>query len=305
MYKPWTEAEQREHQASIVYGTTSRRRQPNGDSDDLRRSAVTAGLQLTEKDNEIIRSMLTDYIPDISGLETDMEAQFEATSKALPEEDAVPPSPGMEVEVEVQLPVHSPVREHQPEEQASPVYDAPWVSLHDAEDAQFMDGPMSDHQPTPEPEQTQHVPEAASPPLNPRKRKIGRSAPADLEESSERTEVIKPPQKKAKVTQAQQEVIDADTCFAGLSKQKTLKKAQGYFDPDALPISVPYTIRYYLFPQDGSPVVCSAAPEKPGRKSHRDPGTLFEDGTMVNPNGYVDAPEKRRANHACELCRFR
>ncbi|KAJ9115851.1 hypothetical protein QFC22_004993 [Naganishia vaughanmartiniae] len=300
IYKPWTEAEQREHQAATEYGTTSRRRQPNDDLDNLRKSAVTAEFQLTDKDNEIIRSMLTDYMPDVAAL----EAEIEATSEAFPEEHDVPPSPSMEVEVEIELPLHSPSPGRQPEEAVSPVFDAPWLSLHDAEESQFMDQPMSDHQPTPEPNARQEEDEAASPPPKYRKRKIGRIARADPEQGSERTEFVKPPLKKAKISSAQQEVIDVDTCFAGLTKQRTLKKAQGYFDPDVLPVSVPYAIRYYLFPQDGSPVVCSAAPEKPGRKSKRDPGTLFEDGSMVNPNGYVDPPEKRRANHACELCRF-
>lgn len=98
------------------------------------------------------------------------------------------------------------------------------------------------------------------------------------------------------------EPIDIDTCFAGLTRRRKLKLVQDWFDPDALPVSVPYTMRYYLMPRDGQAVVSAASPEEEGVHSTQPEGTLYEDGNRVGPHGSVDAPVTRRAKQPCEWC---
>jgi hypothetical protein len=265
VYQPWTEADQQEYQAALEHGTISRRREVHGNSQRFRKDLSAHDEdKLSEQDKAIVKSMLTDYLP---GAEV--------------EEPKEPPADNLEIEIDVES------RPQSPEEDDLPIYDAPWPSLHDAEALQQVeeDVPAT---------MVEDVPEPASPPVAPRKRKIGN---VDAEHKSQ-------PSKKKKVD-SPQEPIDVDTCFADLKPVRTLKKSSDWFDVDSLPVSVPYGIRYYLMPSDGTPVVSSAAPEKPGRKSKRPEGTLFEDGSMVNPDGKVDPPAVRRANHACEMCRFR
>ena len=91
----------------------------------------------------------------------------------------------------------------------------------------------------------------------------------------------------------------------GTIRRRKMQKQTDWFDPDQLAVSVPETIRYYLSPTDGQPIVSWRDPEAAGRKSKLPPGTLFADGNMVNTKGQVEAPADRRANHACEACRAR
>lgn len=259
-YQPWTEAEQREYQAALEQGTVSRRREVHGDSQKFRKDlAAHQEDKLLEQDKAIVQSMLTDYLPG---------------PEDLAAEAPVSPVDNLEVEIDADSP--PPADE--------PIHDAPWPSLHDAEAFQpadeDADAPLV------------VAPESASPPVAPRKRKIGN--------------VVTPksqPSKKAKVSD--QESIDVETCFAGIKPVRTLLKSQDWFDEWDLAVSVPYNIRYYLMPSDGTPVVSSAAPEKAGKRSKRPEGTLYENGNMVNPDGQVDPPSARRANHACQMCRFR
>lgn len=282
-YQPWSEAEQREYQAALTYGTVSRRREVHGDSQRFRKDLPTLDeLDLSEKDKAIVQSMLTDYMPGPEVL-TQKETQTSAKKATR-----VSPPDDVEVEIDVE-PAQSPVRE----DEDLPMYDAPWPSLHDAE---AIHEPLEDARDA-SPVVEEPVPEPASPPVTHRKRKIGHTVDAENKAAQ--------PSKKKKLSGPLQEPIDVDTCFAGLQPVRTLKKQQDWFDPDALPVSVPYSMRYYLMPADGTPVVSSAAPEKSGRKSKRPEGTVYEDGCMVNPSGKVDPPVTRRANHACEMCRFR
>lgn len=241
-------------------------------------SPAVAEVELSERDQAIIHSMVSDEFPP---------AAFEdAPENSVPvlAEDNTPGSPANDFDFEIQVDEElemEPVSSERDEDE--PMLDAPWPSLHDAE-ANLL-------------EPVEHFPEAqpSSPPVVQRKRKIDRA-----EEDGEPAPM--PKEKKY----SEHQVVDTDACFAGLKPVRALKKVQNdWFDPDALPVSVPYGVRYYLMPEDGTPVVSASAPEKPGRRSVQPPGTLFEDGSIVNPKGKVERPENRRANAACELCRLR
>lgn len=110
---------------------------------------------------------------------------------------------------------------------------------------------------------------------------------------------------KRRKTKAEQEIIDVDTCFAGLVPRRKLKVSHDWFDPDTMVISVPYPMRYYVMPKDGQAVVSSDLPEEAGVKSLKPEGTLYENGNRVGPRGSVDAPGVRMAQQPCEHCRFR
>lgn len=116
---------------------------------------------------------------------------------------------------------------------------------------------------------------------------------------------LKPARAAKKKTKAEQEIIDTDACFAGLIPRRKLKVSHDWFDEEALPLSVPYTMRYYVMPRDGQPVVSSALPEEAGVKSKQPEGTMYENGNRVGPRGSVDAPVTRMAKQPCECCRFR
>lgn len=285
VYKPWSSAQQRAHRAAIEYGTTSRRREVHGQSQRFRKNAPAASeVELSEKDQAIMQSMLTDQVPKeafAKSLEDDEPVQEDSPPASPGDDQPVSPVDDFDFEVQVDDEIEvEPVSSERDEDE--PMMDAPWPSLHDAE---------ANHL---EPVEASPEPQPPSPPVVQRKRKVNRA----MEESEPA------PAYKKKKTSAHK-TIEVEECFAGLKPVRTLKKAQDWFDPDALPISVPYGIRYYLMPEDGTPVVSSAAPEKPGRNSKRPSGTLFEDGSIVNPNGKVESSFIRRANHACEMCRLR
>lgn len=90
-----------------------------------------------------------------------------------------------------------------------------------------------------------------------------------------------------------------------VAPRRKLKMEQTWFDPDELPTAVPYPIRYYLSQPAGQPIVSWREPEASDAQSNLPEGTLFENGARVNPTGKVDAPEDRRANTACEFCKYR
>lgn len=280
VYKPWTAAQRRAHQAALKYGTTSRRREVHGLSQKFRKnSPAVAEVELSERDQAIIQSMLTGEFPP---------AAFEDSPEdnaLVSAEDNTPGSPANDFDFQVQVDEEIEMEPASSErDEDEPMLDAPWPSLHDAEANCF--------------EPVEQSPEAQplSPPVVQCKRRINRA-----EEDSEPAPM---PKQKKKISEHQ--VVNADACFAGLKPVRMLKKVQNdWFDPDALPVSVPYHVRYYLMPEDGTPVVSASAPEKPGRRSARPPGTLFEDGSIVNPNGKVERSENRRANAACEMCRLR
>jgi hypothetical protein len=110
---------------------------------------------------------------------------------------------------------------------------------------------------------------------------------------------------KRRKTKAEQQVIDTDTCFAGLVPRRKLKVQHDWFDPDSMAVSVPYPMRYYLSPKDGKVVVSSDPPEEAGVQSLKPEGTLYESGNRVGPEGMVDPPADRTARQPCEGCRFR
>lgn len=91
----------------------------------------------------------------------------------------------------------------------------------------------------------------------------------------------------------------------GTIRRRKMQKHNDWFDPEQRAVSVPETVRYYLSPTDGQPIVSWRDPEAAGRESKLPPGTLFADGNMVNIKGQVKAPADRRANHVCEACRAR
>lgn len=90
-----------------------------------------------------------------------------------------------------------------------------------------------------------------------------------------------------------------------LAPRRKLKIEQSWLHPDDLPVAVPYPLRYYISVTDGQPIVSWRESEESGVHSNRPEGTIYEDGNRVNPAGSVDKPEDRRANTACEFCRFR
>lgn len=157
---------------------------------------------------------------------------------------------------------------------------------------------------TPEPESVDAAPSNATPMVSHRatrhshKHTVGPSAVASTQDSKrQRLERL---EKKRRGTR--HEPIDIDACFAGLARRRKLKLVQDWFDPDALPVSVPYAMRYYLMPRDGQAVVSAATPEEEGVLSTQPEGTLYEDGNRVGPRGSVDAPVTRRAKQPCDWC---
>lgn len=99
-------------------------------------------------------------------------------------------------------------------------------------------------------------------------------------------------------------VSDPGDIYVGPVPRRYLKMPHEDFYVEDLPVSVPYPIRYYLH-EDGQPVVSWRKPEPEGTRSKRLVGTLYENGNRVNPRQMVDIPADRRANHACEWCRFK
>lgn len=286
VYKPWSASDQRAHETALEKGSISKRREVHGASQRFRQVTPAASeVRLSDKDQALVQSMLTENVPGSAFAESpeDNAPVSPIESPPAAPADSPPVSPpvndfDLEIQVDDEIEVE-PVSSERDEDE--PMLDAPWPSLHDAEAIHY------------EPERSAE-PQPPSPPVTQRKRKVNRA----LEDSEPA-----PAYKKKKTSTSQ--TIDVDECFAGLETVRTLKKkAQDWFDEGELEISVPYSVRYYLMPQDGTPVVSSAAPENLGRKSKRPPGTLFEDGSIVNPSGKVEAAEKRRANHACEMCRL-
>lgn len=100
-------------------------------------------------------------------------------------------------------------------------------------------------------------------------------------------------------------VVDSSSKINGVIPRRKMQKQQDWFDPDELPVSVPHTLRYYISAEDGQPIVSWRDPDAPGEPSQLPPGTLFVDGSMVNPEGFVDVSGDRMAQHACEACRLR
>lgn len=110
---------------------------------------------------------------------------------------------------------------------------------------------------------------------------------------------------KRSKTKAEREIIDVDTCFAGLLTRRKLKVSHDWFDPDSMRISVPYPMRYYVMPKEGQTVVSSETPEEAGVKSLKPEGVLYDNGNRVGPGGTVDERAVRMAQQPCEHCRFR
>jgi hypothetical protein len=102
----------------------------------------------------------------------------------------------------------------------------------------------------------------------------------------------------------QELMSDPGDIYVGPVPRRYLKMPLDVFYVEDLPVSVPYPIRYYL-DEDGQPVVSWRKPEPEGTRSKRLVGTLYENGHRVNPRQMVDIPADRRANHACEWCRFK
>lgn len=123
-------------------------------------------------------------------------------------------------------------------------------------------------------------------------------------EASAKDQQVKPKSARKK-TKAEQEIIDMDTCFAGLVPRRKLKVTQDWFDEWNLEVSVPYTMRYYIMPSTGQVIVSSAEPEAAGVKSRQPEGVLYDNGNRVGPRGAVDAPATRMAKQPCECCRFK
>lgn len=97
---------------------------------------------------------------------------------------------------------------------------------------------------------------------------------------------------------------DTGDIYVGPVPRRYLQMPLDVFYVEDLPVSVPYPIRYYLT-EDGQPVVSWRKPEPEGTRSKRLVGTLYDNGNRVNPRQMVDIPFDRRANHACEWCRFK
>lgn len=111
-------------------------------------------------------------------------------------------------------------------------------------------------------------------------------------------EVASAEQAPAQETQPEPEVLV-------VAPRRKLRMEQTWFDPDELPTAVPYTIRYYISRPEGQPIVSWREPEAFDAQSNLPEGTLFENGARVNPAGKVDKPKDRRANTACEFCKYR
>jgi hypothetical protein len=95
----------------------------------------------------------------------------------------------------------------------------------------------------------------------------------------------------------------SDVFVSTVPRRKLNIPPEQFYVEDLL-VSVPYPIRYYMT-EEGEPVVSWHKPEADGVRSKRLVGTLYENGNRVNPKQLVDLPMDRRANHACEWCRFK
>lgn len=109
----------------------------------------------------------------------------------------------------------------------------------------------------------------------------------------------------ASVEQAPEQETEPELEVPVVAPRRKLRMEHTWFDPDELPTAVPYAIRYYLSQPDGHPIVSWREPEASDAQSNLPQGTLFENGARVNPAGKVDKPEDRRANTACEFCKYR
>lgn len=134
--------------------------------------------------------------------------------------------------------------------------------------------------------------EAEAPPAKPKK---PRKSKAQKETKAAAAAAADPPQPEPQ----------PEPVVPVLAPRRKLKMEQTWFNPDELPTAVPYPLRYYISPNDGQPIVSWREPEESDAHSNRPEGTLYESGTRVNPAGSVDKPEDRRANTACEFCKFR
>jgi ribonuclease E len=140
-----------------------------------------------------------------------------------------------------------------------------------------------------QPTEGQEVAQAAPKPKKPRKSKAQKEA-----EAAAAAEVL-----------ASAPAPEPEPVVPVLAPRRKLKMEQTWVIPDELPTAVPYPIRYYVSPNDGQPIVSWREPEEPDAHSNRPEGTLYENGGRVNPAGSVDKPEDRRANTACEFCKYR